>query len=324
MEDEAFRLLVLFLDGVGIGSASPDENPFFRTELPALRGLLGALPSDRDPVQATATATSFPVDATLGVDGLPQSGTGQATLLTGLNGPARLGRHFGPWTPTLLRPAVEQENVLRRALEAGLDTAFANAVPPRYTESRWFRRPAPVPLAAHTAGLLTRDWKDVAAGNGMANSIVNGVIRERWPEAGVPEISSAEAGINLARIASRHDLTFFAHYATDTAGHAGDADLAVAALELVDGLISGVLSARTPQTGILVVSDHGNIESLEEGHTRNPVLGLWIPPQTGTSDVVRPPAITTLEHVAPWILGILTSDKGERDASIQSKTLPTY
>lgn len=308
----ALRLLVLFLDGVGIGSESPDENPFFRAELPALRRLLGGIPSSRNPIQSTTTATSFPIDATLGVAGLPQSGTGQATLLTGQNGPARLGRHFGPWTPTLLRPAVESENVLKRALDSGFSTAFANAVPPAYTESRWFRRPAPVPLAAHSAGLLTRDWQDVASGAGMANSIVNTVIRERWPEAGVPDISAVDAGGNLARIANRNDLTLFAHYATDTAGHAGDYRLAVAALELVDGLLSGVLSERSGETAVLVVSDHGNIESLDEGHTRNPVLGVWVPPMASDDIILSTPAITTLEHVTPWILNTLGAGTGRR------------
>ena len=36
------------------------------------------------------------LDAGLGVEGLPQSATGQAVLLTGVNIPAELGYHYGP------------------------------------------------------------------------------------------------------------------------------------------------------------------------------------------------------------------------------------
>ena len=72
---------------------------------------------------------TMPLDATLGVDGLPQSGTGQTALLTGENAADLQGRHFGPWVPVALRPLVEGRSVLQRALDAGRSAAFANAYP---------------------------------------------------------------------------------------------------------------------------------------------------------------------------------------------------
>src|SRR5262245_13683459 len=104
------RVVLLFLDGVGIGVSDPAINPFFGAELSVLRRLGGGeLPTLDRPRLASRDAVIFPLDANLGVDGIPQSGTGQATLLTGVNAAERFGRHFGPWTPTALRPLVEEE-----------------------------------------------------------------------------------------------------------------------------------------------------------------------------------------------------------------------
>ena len=41
-------------------------------------------------------ASLLALDANLGVDGLPQSATGQASLLTGENVPKAIGYHYGP------------------------------------------------------------------------------------------------------------------------------------------------------------------------------------------------------------------------------------
>ena len=91
------RLLFIFLDGVGIGEEDPDRNPFMRARVPTLRGLLGGrLPTLRAPGVEGHRAFAFPLDAQLEVEGTPQSGTGQASLLTGTNAAAAYGRHFGP------------------------------------------------------------------------------------------------------------------------------------------------------------------------------------------------------------------------------------
>ena len=78
------RVLLFFVDGVGLGDDDASTNPFLSATLPTLHGLLGV---DRI-TRATAPvhglrASLVAVDATMGVDGTPQSGTGQASLLTG-------------------------------------------------------------------------------------------------------------------------------------------------------------------------------------------------------------------------------------------------
>lgn len=272
---------------MGIGPDAPDANPFLRAELPALRSLLdGSLPTLDEPRLAGAAggdgprAAAFPLDATLGVDGIPQSGTGQAALLTGENAPRLFGRHFGPWLPVALRDPVRERGLLAQGVVRGLHVAFANAYPEDYDTIRKRRRrpPAAVPFAAREAGLLVRHAPELRRGEAVASEIVNTGWRRRLGHAELPVVEPGEAGRTLATIARGPDLTLYAHYTTDYAGHRGEMEAAVEALERVDAFLGGVVDAIDDGSGLLllVVSDHGNIEEVHPAHTRNPALGLAV------------------------------------------------
>lgn len=240
----------------------------------------------------------IPLDATLGVEGLPQSGTGQATLLTGHNGAELHGGHFGPWVPVKLRPLVEEESWLRRAVDAGKRVAFANAYPPGWPgEGRGVRRVAGPPLAAKAAGLLTRDHTALEHRGAVSSEIVNDGWRRWLGDDAAPVVTAEAAGGILAEIAAEHDLTLFAHYSTDTAGHRGGMEGGVAALERVDAFLGGLRADLPSDTTLLVVSDHGNIEDVRGGHTRNPALGLEVGPTLG--------AMASLTDVTAAVLGRL-------------------
>ncbi|HEX6913199.1 MAG TPA: alkaline phosphatase family protein, partial [Longimicrobium sp.] len=214
-------------------------------------------------------------DATLGIEGIPQSGTGQTSLLTGRNAAAQYGRHFGPWVPTPVRPMLAAENLLSRAVAAGATAAFANAYPLAGADPRIFRRPAAPMLAAQAAGALTRGAAELAEGRAVASSITNERWRERLGD-DVPQVTPDEAARTLARIVESADVTLFAHYDTDYTGHRGDLAGAVAALERVDAFL-GALADALPDDALLVVSsDHGNLEDVRGGHTTHPVPLLAI------------------------------------------------
>lgn len=278
------RVLLVFLDGVGLGPADPAVNPLAAARLPTIARLLdGRAPTlDAAPYHG-AEASLVALDASLGAGGLPQSGTGQAALLTGRNAARLFGRHHGPWTPTALRPLVARESVLAVARRAGRRVAFANAYPEealdppaRASRSTRFRTPlrAGPPLAALGAGLLTRHTAALARGDAVASEITNDGWREHLGRLEVPAISPAAAGRNLARIAAAHDLTLFAHYTTDTAGHRRDLAAGIEAIERVDAFLGGLLDALPPDALLLVASDHGNLEDTRAGHTTNPALAL--------------------------------------------------
>ena len=271
----------------GSGAASPDRAR-------RARGADGAGPG--------SGPRALALDATLGVPGLPQSGTGQAALLTGESTAELYGRHFGPWTPVRLRPLVEERSVLRRAMEAGRSVAFANAYPKGWPGPRGGRRIAAPPLAARGAGLLVRHEEALEAGDAVSSEIVNDGWRRHLGFDHLPDVAPEEAGANLGRIASRHDLTLFAHYTTDTAGHRGTMADAVGALERVDAFLGGAVASMPAATMLFVASDHGNVEDVRSGHTLNPALGIvaGLP----ASDVPKAfPA--DLRDVAAFVLGAL-------------------
>lgn len=292
----------MFLDGVGIGPADPAVNPFFRARLPVLRDLLGGeLPHLGRPRVDGPSAVALPLDATLDVPGLPQSGTGQATLLTGENAALLHGAHFGPWVPVRLRPLVEERNVMVRAAAAGHRVAFANAYPRGWPRSgRGGRRTvvAGLPLAARAAGLMDRDHSRLARGDAVSSEIVNDGWRRILGHGDVPAVTAAEAGANLARIAREHALTVYAHYATDTAGHRGESDRSVDALERVDAFLGGLLPELPGDATVWITSDHGNIEDVNAGHTRNPALCVV----AGEEAAARTRGLASLADVTPRLL----------------------
>jgi len=78
---------MIFLDGVGIGNDDPSCNPFFKNEFKTFTQIFGDTPSEKNSSLSGDKTFLFPTDANLGVNGLPQSGTGQVTIFTGVNAP---------------------------------------------------------------------------------------------------------------------------------------------------------------------------------------------------------------------------------------------
>ncbi len=297
------QLLFIFLDGVGIGTQDSGTNPFFQANLPMLKTLLGGtLPHLDAPEVKGAGSIAFPLDPLLGVEGLPQSGTGQAALLTGENAPALYGRHFGPWVPVLLRPLVEEKNILSRAQAMGASCAFPNAYPKEFKDSKWAQRPAGPPIAATAAGLMTRQAEALVRGEALSSEIVNTVWRSRLGYAEIPDITPQEAGRNLARLSNQAELTFFAHYTTDYAGHRGKMEGAVETLERVDAFLGGLLERLSQDALLVVASDHGNVEDVTQGHTLNPVLAILAGP--GAADHRR--GLRKITDIPSLILKVLS------------------
>jgi 2,3-bisphosphoglycerate-independent phosphoglycerate mutase len=278
------RALLIFIDGVGLGAADPTRNALVASPPPTITDLLGgsALVHEAAPVHA-ARASLVALDAQLDAPGLPQSGTGQFTLFTGINGAARFGRHYGPWVPTKLRDPLQRENLLTRAKARGRRVAFANAYPEELLAAAQrdgsFKAIGPLrsgpPLVAIGAGVLNRHTPALKLGDAVASEIINDGWREKLHR-DLPDISAHTAGSNLARIANQNDLTLFAHYTTDLIGHEQDLALAIDALHRVDQFVAGVLDEIADDMIVVMASDHGNLEDASTGHTHNPALGLVI------------------------------------------------
>lgn len=272
------RVLMIFLDGVGIGRRDPASNPFFVGDFPAFRELAGhdLFHLQRREFQNHHTSL-LPLDATLGVPGLPQSGTGQTALFTGENAPRLIGRHFGPYPYSLLRPLIAAKSIFRRLTSCGITPVLANAYPQRFFD-HLARHPSRItvpPYACMQAGIPLYQAGDLARGVGISADITGA----GWHTLGYPAtkvISHAAAGHRLVRLLEEHEFVLFEYWKTDHAGHAQDPDVACAALGALDGLLAGVLEKMDFRRDLLfITSDHGNLEDLRvKTHTRNPVPAL--------------------------------------------------
>ena len=295
-------LIFLFLDGVGLAPASP-HNPLADAPTPALRALLGG-PLTLEQAQAGPALRLQPVDAALGVEGLPQSGTGHVALLAGVNAPALHGRHQPNFPPVALRPLLAERSLFRRATQAGHSVAFANVFPPGYfraVEARRIRRSASV-IAAEGAGVELRGLDALRAGLALSWDITGHGLAERGEAPDLAPVTPEAAGARLARLAEQHDLVFFECFLPDLAGHGRlGPDGVAATLARVDGLIGGLLAARAPGASLLVTSDHGNIEdATSRVHSHAPVPLLVAGPAAPAFAEV-----TRIDQVADAILAVL-------------------
>jgi 2,3-bisphosphoglycerate-independent phosphoglycerate mutase len=275
------RLLFLFLDGVGLGVDNPEINPFTLAATPTLQNLLGG----KRLVAGTAPhygsrASLLSLDACMGIAGMPQSATGQATLLTGRNIPAELGYHYGPKPNHQVAEYLKNGNIFNVLKQNGKRAAFLNAYPSRYFEgiSSGKRIYSAIPLAVTSAGLALKTERDLLQGNAIAADFTAQGWRDVLHLPDIPVITSFQAGERLAVLSQEVELAFFEYWLTDYAGHHQDMLQALALLETFDSMLAGLLSHWDDDDGlILITSDHGNLEDLStRRHTQNPVPALII------------------------------------------------
>lgn len=297
-------ILMLFFDGLGLGADDTATNPFLAAPMPTLRALFdGAMPTRSNGNLQSARATLIPTDATLGVPGLPQSATGQATILSGVNAARAIGEHLGPYPNAALRKILAHDNLFQRLSAANRRVAFANAYPPIFFErlARNKARRSATAYAAHAAGVRYRNIDDLRAGRAVSAFVTN----ERWREQGadVPLITARDAGRNLARLANDHDFTLFEYFLTDAAGHKANPAFSASVLDEIDQLLRGILDeTHLAESLVIVTSDHGNVEDTSaKGHTLNPVPTLLV----GARREIIAPHIHSLTNLAPAIFDYL-------------------
>ena len=282
------KILFLFLDGIGLGSSNPEINPFAKVDLPNLQDLLGgnkllldSLVIDGDLHQLeTERATLMPLDAGLGVDGLPQSATGQAVLLTGINVPAEIGYHYGPKPNKEVAAYLRNGNIFSTLSARGFKSGLINAYPQGYFDSIQSGRRlySAIPLAVTSAGIPLLTHQDLKAGNAISADFTAQGWLEHLNLPGTPVLTPREAGERIANLGSRYDLAFFEYWLSDYAGHNQDMQAAEKLLITFDKVLGGLLGAWDDRKGlILITSDHGNMEDLStRRHTANPVPALLV------------------------------------------------
>jgi hypothetical protein len=106
-------VLLFFIDGLGIGRRGP-HNP-----LDKLNAIPLAVFQNEEP-ERFLNGIVVPTDACLGVEGRPQSASGQTTILTGVNAPAAVGYHKQGFPNKALLEIIEQNSIFKQLNDAGV------------------------------------------------------------------------------------------------------------------------------------------------------------------------------------------------------------
>jgi 2,3-bisphosphoglycerate-independent phosphoglycerate mutase len=291
-------VLLFFIDGLGIGTRGsfnplddlPDATPLavFQNEPPAtfLDGIV------------------VPTDPRLGVEGRPQSASGQTTILTGVNAPARLGYHKQGFPNQALIEIINVESIFKQLRDAGVaPVTFANA----YTDGFFTERPrwiSATTAAVQAAGISFRTIADLKNGAAVFMDFTNRMLIERGID--VSERTEDEAADVLARIVSENRFTLYEYFITDKVGHAQDMPMAKQVLTSLARFIRELLvRLDLERTTVILTSDHGNIEDLSSrNHTLHAVPTIiW-----GAQREPVATRIQTLADITPAIVGLLTRE----------------
>lgn len=273
--------LFLFMDGIGFGENDPEVNPFAAANSPTLNKLLNghALVKGIAPLH-NERATLLELDANLDMPGLPQSATGQASLLTGKNVPQIVGEHYGPKPNKAVAAVVREDNLFMQLSQRGYRSTLLNAYPPRYFQGieSGKRLLSAIPLAVTSAGIALKTMTDLFEGDGFSVDFTGEGWRTQLGFAAAPVAARDAAGHRLAKVTQTYDLAFFEFWPSDYAGHHQDRKGAIDLLEHFDGVLAGLLDGWDDEHGlILITSDHGNMEDLSQRHhTTNSVPALVI------------------------------------------------
>ena len=291
------NVLLFFIDGLGIGTRGP-HNP--------LDGLdaspLAHFQDEKSEIPFAGVLVE--TDARLGVDGRPQSASGQTTILTGINAPATVGYHKQGFPNRALLDVINEHSIFLQLKRAGIaPITFANTYTQRFFETRprWI---SATTAAVEAAGLQFNQVEDLRAGRAVYQDFTNQMLIERGED--VDLRTPEEAGEVLASIVANHRFTLYEYFITDKVGHAQDSEGARSVLQDLAAMIRRVLAnVDLTSTTMILTSDHGNIEDLSiRSHTLNPVPTIvW-----GASSQQVANRISSLADITPAIVSLLTRD----------------
>lgn len=293
------NVLLFFIDGLGIGTRG-SHNP--------LDGLADADPLaifQNEPPQISFDGTLVETDACLGIEGRPQSASGQTTILTGVNAPAAIGYHKQGFPNKALLEIIREHSIFLQLKSAGVEQiTFANTYTKPFFEARprWI---SATTAAVEAAGLDFNTVDDLKAGRAVYQDFTNRLLIERGEQ--VELRTPEEAAEVLASIVASHRFTLYEYFITDKVGHAQDMTSARLVLQNLARMVRRLLERVDLQkTSVILTSDHGNIEDLStRSHTLNAVPTIvW-----GTRKERISKRITSLVDITPAIVGALVEQR---------------
>ncbi len=288
------KLIFIFIDGLGIGRHDPDINPAVSPE-PVYLSYFLDFPDVPDPCLGIV----IPTDASLGLPGLPQSATGQTTLLTGVNSATVFNRHLSGFPNQPLRDLIKSHSLFKKLIQINKKGRFLNTFRPEFfaldEKNKW--RMSATTLTNLAAGLPFFTLEDLKQRQSVYQDITNETLIKRGYN--VPRFTPEQAGQIVVKQLEALDFILFEFFLTDLAGHSQNMEYARHEIHKLDTFIASILfSMNLKNDTLMISSDHGNIEDMSvKTHTTNPVLTkVWGKGQNHFQKQVK-----KLEHITPAI-----------------------
>jgi hypothetical protein len=213
----------------------------------------------------------------MGIEGFPQSGTGQTSIFCGINAPVFVGKHFGPYPYSTLIPVIKEKNIFIEFIRRNKTVFFMNAYPKVFFDyiNSGKSRLSVTSLSSSLSELKFNSVSDIRQGRAITAEITN----ERWNSKlgyKLPILKPSVAAKRLLRAASRNDLVVYEYFLTDHLGHGRYEGNLEKTLNILDEFLLTIFTEADPNKyTILLCSDHGNFEDLSiKTHTLNPALTI--------------------------------------------------
>jgi hypothetical protein len=269
------NVLMIFIDGVGIGKEDFQLNPFFKFGFKTFTEHFGRVPSLENSNLASYKKFLKPIDANLGVAGLPQSGTGQVSIFCGVNAAKQLGFHFGPFPHSQLIDTIKEKNIFKEFIKRKKKVFFANAYPKVFFD---YIKQGKSRLSVTSKSCLLNELRlNTSTDVWKAKALTAEITNERWNKRlgyKLKIITPEGAAKRLLRLASNYHFTLYEFFLTDHLGHGRISDELESTHNNLDRFLNEILNSLDYKKFTLVIcSDHGNYEDLSvKGHTNNPAL----------------------------------------------------
>lgn len=289
------RMIIIFIDGLGLGCEKKSKNPLFAANTPNIDYIFYRY-------------KVIPTDASLGVDGLPQSATGQTAIFTGVNAAKILGKHISGQPTYTLKKIIMNNNLFKQLINMGLTVTNTNVYRQEYLNRMMdnkdrMNRPSVTSIMNISAGLEFRTVEHYIKGKGIYHDISGQLLIDYGYK--VNRLSPKEAAERLCEISREYDVSLFEHFMTDIIGHMMDMDRSIMQLEMLDDFLGELIRLVDLRNDvILLTSDHGNIEDVTvKTHTMNKVPTVIL----GEAPCHIPLRIASLLDITPAIIQMFKS-----------------
>lgn len=261
MKNKARKLIMIMVDGFGVPPEGWEKSIFAKYCSPEFIKLF--------------IENSIPLNATLDIEGIPQSATGQTTLFTGVNAAKIVGSHISGFPGPSLKAILKSNNIFLALIKLGKQVVFANSYS-RYPLNKILgtRFASVTSVMLSTFAEKALDTDDLLKGEAVFHDITRRTITEKY---GIPVTTPEDGAKHLLKVSSKNDFTLFEYFMTDRAGHANEEKELKTSLDELSRFILELCNNLPEGTGLLLCSDHGNCEDTNtKQHTFNPTPLLMI------------------------------------------------